>query len=46
MAQWFAAAGFSADAPIALHGGQLTVKIWTGRRLGAHKKVFADERQL
>lgn len=49
MAQWFAAAGFSADAPIALHGGQLTVKIWTGRRLGAphtFQKVFADERQL
>ncbi|WDF72916.1 ArsR/SmtB family transcription factor [Novosphingobium sp. KACC 22771] len=33
MAQWFAAAGFSADAPLALEGGQLTVKIWTGRRL-------------
>lgn len=52
MAQWFAAAGFSADAPVALQGGQLTVKIWTGCRLGDAvstsnpTKVFADERQL
>ena len=33
----------------ALHGGQLTVKIWTGRRLGPphnFQKVFVDERQL
>jgi ArsR family transcriptional regulator len=35
MAQWFAAAGFSAEAPLALEGGQLTVKIWTGRRITA-----------
>jgi ubiquinone/menaquinone biosynthesis C-methylase UbiE len=48
MAQWFAAAGFSAEAPLALNGGQLTVKIWTGRRITAPipTKVFADERQL
>ena len=29
------AAGFAADPPIALPGSPLTVKIWTGRRIGA-----------
>jgi len=33
MAQFFSDAGFSCDAPQAIAGGQLTVKIWTGRRL-------------
>ncbi|RVU04950.1 methyltransferase domain-containing protein [Novosphingobium umbonatum] len=35
MGEWFAQAGFAAEPSIALSGGQLTVKIWTGRRLGA-----------
>ncbi|MDE1915065.1 MAG: ArsR family transcriptional regulator [Sphingomonadales bacterium] len=34
MADLFTAAGFAPAAPIALPGGQLTVKIWTGRRTG------------
>ena len=32
MLGWLGEAGFIADAPIALAGQQLTVKIWTGRR--------------
>ena len=32
MLGWLGEAGFAADAPIALAGEQLTVKIWTGRR--------------
>ena len=28
-------AGFAADAPIAVAGEQLTVKIWTGRRVAS-----------
>jgi ArsR family transcriptional regulator len=32
MAELFTASGFAPDAPLALPGGQLTVKIWTGRR--------------
>jgi ArsR family transcriptional regulator len=35
MADLFTAAGFAPAAPIALPGGQLTVKIWTGQRLPA-----------
>ena len=35
MADLFTAAGFAPDAPLALPGGQLTVKIWTGRRTPA-----------
>jgi ubiquinone/menaquinone biosynthesis C-methylase UbiE/DNA-binding transcriptional ArsR family regulator len=35
MLHFFSEAGFSADAPLALAGGQLTVKIWTGRRVMA-----------
>jgi ubiquinone/menaquinone biosynthesis C-methylase UbiE/DNA-binding transcriptional ArsR family regulator len=34
MGDLFTAAGFAPDAPLALPGGQLTVKIWTGRRTG------------
>lgn len=33
MEQWFAQAGFAPDPAVALPGGQLTVKIWTGRRV-------------
>ena len=32
MLDLFASAGFTADAPVALPGDRLTVKIWTGRR--------------
>ncbi|NBC37610.1 metalloregulator ArsR/SmtB family transcription factor [Novosphingobium sp. FSY-8] len=35
MRRLFTSAGFSADPAIAIAGGQLTVKIWTGRRLPA-----------
>ncbi len=35
MAQFFTEAGFTPDPPLALAGGQLTVKIWTGRRSAA-----------
>ena len=35
MEQWFAQAGFAPDPAIALPGGELTVKIWTGHRVGA-----------
>lgn len=38
MEQWFAQAGFAPDPAIALPGGQLTVKIWTGRRV-AHPQA-------
>ena len=34
-------AGFSAGAPIALAGKQLTVKIWTGRRVGVSDPASA-----
>jgi ArsR family transcriptional regulator len=34
-------AGFDAGAPIALAGKQLTVKIWTGRRVGASAPAIA-----
>jgi ArsR family transcriptional regulator len=34
-------AGFAAGAPIALAGKQLTVKIWTGRRVGLSTPEFA-----
>jgi len=35
MGQWFAQAGFAPDPAVALPGGELTVKIWTGRRIDA-----------
>jgi ArsR family transcriptional regulator len=35
MLHLFTEAGFAPHAPLALAGGQLTVKIWTGTRLGA-----------
>lgn len=38
-------AGFAADEPIALPGQQLTVKIWTGRRL-APAPTLAEEKAL
>lgn len=46
MAQWFAAAGFSAQAPLALQGGQLTVKIWTGRRLPENTGIAPDNAKV
>jgi ArsR family transcriptional regulator len=32
LAGWFAAAGLLGDAPVQLEGGELTVKLWRGRR--------------
>ncbi len=37
-----AGAGFSAQPPVALPGGQLTVKIWTGRKEAGTGPVSAD----
>ena len=47
MLQLFTQAGFAADSPRAIAGGQLTVKIWTGHRIvqtaatGKNKKVVS-----
>jgi len=32
MTNWFAAAGLASDVPVTLGGGELTVKLWLGRR--------------
>jgi ubiquinone/menaquinone biosynthesis C-methylase UbiE/DNA-binding transcriptional ArsR family regulator len=46
IATWFAAAGLAGEPPIELRGGELTVKLWLGRRIaaagaGTHLKVVA-----
>jgi ubiquinone/menaquinone biosynthesis C-methylase UbiE len=42
IAGWFAASGLQSDAPRQLEGGELTVKLWLGRRSPATKlKVVA-----
>lgn len=43
MLHLFTEAGFAADPAVALAGGQLTVKIWTGRRIGAPVPLHTTE---
>ena len=46
MADFLADAGFDADDPQALEGGELVVKIWVGARRDVHPARFDPERKV